>query len=168
MEAATKTYQLELLETVLQQEETLRLEQFDAADAWQLGRVMRELGLQTGADMALHISLLGAVVFHCGLGRPKPNFDHWIARKEKGVMACWKSSLRLKLEALTGGDRLEDHGFDPAEVVFCGGCFPIRVKGLGVVGAVTVSGLTDLQDHQLAVDALAKFMKVNVAALPEE
>ena len=45
MEAAAKTYHTELLEIVLQQEETLRLEQFDAADARQLGRTMRELGL---------------------------------------------------------------------------------------------------------------------------
>ncbi|MDD4081045.1 MAG: heme-binding protein [Eubacteriales bacterium] len=168
MEAVTKTYQMELLEIVMAQEETLRLERFDAADAWQLGLILREKGLETGADLGLHISLLGTQVFHCSLGQPKPNFDHWIARKEKGVLECWKSSLRLKLEALTGGDQLEDHGFTDQEVVFCGGCFPIRLKGLGVVGAVTVSGLNDLQDHQLAVDALAKFMKENVERLPLE
>jgi len=118
--------------------------------------------------MALHISLLGAQIFHCGLGQPKPNFDHWITRKERGTLECWKSSLRLKLEALAGGNHLEDHGFAVSDVVFCGGCFPLRLKTLGVVRAITVSGLSDIQDHQLAVDALAKFMNVMVPKLPME
>ncbi len=166
MENTAKTYHLELLEIVTAQEESLQPDHFDAADAWQLGLILRDLGLEIGADMAVHISLLGAQVFHCGLGHLKPNFDHWIARKQRGTLECWKSSLRLKLEALCGGNQLEDHGFTASEVVFCGGCFPLRLKTLGVVGAITVSGLKDVEDHQLAVDALAKFMNVNVPKLP--
>ena len=157
---------LKLLEIVKKQEEALRLDRFDAEDAWRLGLILRELGLAAGKDLSLRVCLLGAQVFHCGVGQPKPNFDHWIARKEKAVLECWKSSLRLKLEALTGGDQPEDHGFSAAEVVFCGGCFPLRVKSQGVVGAVTVSGLTDLEDHQLAADALAKFLGVKAPGIP--
>ncbi len=168
METAGGARDAELLKIVIQQEEALRPERFDAAEAWQLGLILREMGLETGADLALSISLLGARVFRCGLGRPKPNFDRWIARKERGTLECWKSSLRLKLEAQTGGDQLGDHGLTAQEAVFCGGCFPIHLKSLGVVGAVTVSGLSDLEDHQLAVDALAKWMKVKVAKLPGE
>ena len=168
MERAAKTYHLKLLEIVKEQEESLQLDHFNAADAWQLGLILRELALETGADMSVNISLLGAQVFHCGLGQPKPNFGRWIARKEKGVLECWESSLRLKLEALTGGNQLEDHGFAVSEVVFCGGCFPLRLKTLGIVGTITVSGLSDLQDHQLAVDALAKFLNVQAPRLPLE
>ncbi len=168
MEEANRTYHKKLLDIVTQQEESLRLDHIDAAEAWQLGLVLRDLGLETGADVALRVSLLGAPVFHCGLGQPKPNFSRWIARKEKGTLECWKSSLRLKLEALTGGNQPEDHGFSAPEVVFCGGCFPLRLKNLGVVGAITVSGLSDTQDHQLAVDALAKFLNVKAPKLPPE
>ncbi len=59
-------------------------------------------------------------------------------------------------------------GFSASDVVFCGGCFPLRIKGLGVVGAITVSGLSDVQDHQLAADALAKYLNVQVPKLPAE
>lgn len=168
MEDANKARHLKSLEIVMKQEDSLQPDHFDAQDAWQLGLILRELGLKTGASLGLHISLLGAQVFHCGLGQPKPNFDHWIARKEKGTLECWKSSMRLKLEALSGGDQPEDHGFAAADVVFCGGCFPIRLKKLGVVGAITVSGLKDTVDHQLAVDALAQFMGKEVPRLPAE
>ena len=32
-----------------------------------------------------------------------------------------------------------------------GGSFPIRVLGVGVVAAVTASGLTSMEDHDLVV-----------------
>ncbi len=163
---ASQEHHQRLLDLVKQQEAALQPDHFDAGDAWRLGLILRDLALETGADIAVHISLFGAQVFHCGIGQPKPNFDRWIARKQRGTLECWKSSLRLKLESLTGGDQLADHGFDPADVVFCGGCFPLRLKSLGVVGAVTVSGLSDLQDHQLAVDALAQYMQTAVPKLP--
>ena len=35
-----------------------------------------------------------------------------------------------------------------------GGSFPISLAGTGVIGAVTVSGLPQRDDHQLVVEAL--------------
>ena len=39
-----------------------------------------------------------------------------------------------------------------------GGSFPIRVAGVGIVGAVTVSGLPQAQDHALVVEGLRDFL----------
>jgi len=40
-----------------------------------------------------------------------------------------------------------------------GGGFPIRIVGVeGVVGAVIVSGLSQEDDHQLAVDGINQFL----------
>lgn len=66
----------------------------------------------------------------------------------------------------TEGDQPGDHGFSPPDVVFCGGCCPLRVKTMGVVGAVTLSGLTDLEDHQFSADTLAKYLDVKAPTVP--
>ena len=39
-----------------------------------------------------------------------------------------------------------------------GGAFPIRVRGVGLVGTVTVSGLPQLEDHRLVVTTLERFL----------
>ena len=44
-------------------------------------------------------------------------------------------------------------GLDRAAYAFAGGAFPIRVNG-ALVGTVGVSGLTDVEDHDLVVEAL--------------
>jgi uncharacterized protein (UPF0303 family) len=38
--------------------------------------------------------------------------------------------------------------------VLAGGGFPIRVKGAGMIGCLTISGLHERDDHAVAVDAL--------------
>ena len=38
-----------------------------------------------------------------------------------------------------------------------GGAFPIAVEGAGVIGTVVVSGLPQLEDHALVVEALERF-----------
>jgi uncharacterized protein (UPF0303 family) len=39
-----------------------------------------------------------------------------------------------------------------------GGCFPIRVRGVGIVACATVSGLPQEEDHALVVECLRRFM----------
>ena len=42
-----------------------------------------------------------------------------------------------------------------ADCVLAGGGFPLKLRGVGCVGAVTVSGLPQREDHEMVVAALA-------------
>jgi len=46
------------------------------------------------------------------------------------------------------------YAVSPADYVDAGGSFPIRIEGVGVVGTITVSGLSQEADHRLATEAL--------------
>ncbi len=47
---------------------------------------------------------------------------------------------------------------DAHEFAAHGGAFPIRVRGVGLVGTMTVSGLPQEEDHQLVVSVLEAFL----------
>jgi uncharacterized protein (UPF0303 family) len=40
-----------------------------------------------------------------------------------------------------------------------GGSFPVRFRGVGVVAAVTVSGLTSEEDHDFIVESLTQYVE---------
>jgi uncharacterized protein (UPF0303 family) len=48
-------------------------------------------------------------------------------------------------------------GLDPADYAAHGGAFPVRIRNVGVVAVVTVSGLPQAEDHALVVTALERF-----------
>jgi uncharacterized protein (UPF0303 family) len=57
------------------------------------------------------------------------------------------------------GKRIEEAYLIPeTEYAPHGGCFPVIVKGTGVVGTITVSGLPQEEDHKLVVQALRDYL----------
>jgi uncharacterized protein (UPF0303 family) len=61
--------------------------------------------------------------------------------------------MKLELEQKQS-NLFERYGLPVADYAGHGGSFPLRVTGAGVIGSITVSGLPDRADHQLAVEAL--------------
>ena len=61
-------------------------------------------------------------------------------------------------------------GLIRSEFVLAGGGFPIRVKGVGAVGVIAVSGLPQRQDHEIVVAVLAEHLGLDAKklALPSD
>ena len=144
-----------MLELVQTQEDQLQFDTFTFADGWQLGLAIREQVLAHGGDAAVDVTVGGVQLFRCAVGNPAPNNSRWIRRKQNTVLEQGKSSLRVSLEMAISGRTLEEYGLCASEFALSGGGFPIRVRGLGVIGVATVSGLPQTHDHQMVANAMA-------------
>ena len=139
---------------IKEQELGLEFAAFDEATAWAIGSSIRERAVRETLGLVCEIRLWDRTLFYCSMpGTTGDNID-WVRRKAWVVKRFAKSSYRAMLE--NKGERLyaPGWGFDPADYALAGGAFPIRMKGVGVVGAVTISGLHERLDHGIVVDAL--------------
>ncbi|MET8452028.1 heme-degrading domain-containing protein [Streptomyces sp. NPDC005209] len=147
------------VEELEKQERRLVLTQFTYDDAWALGSLLVELARERQAPVAIDIHRAGQQLFHAALPGSTPDNDAWIARKRRVVERYNASSYLVGARFRAKGTTFEESSrLDPDVYAAHGGSFPIAVLGVGVIGAVTVSGLPQLQDHRLVVEALEQFL----------
>ncbi|MFC9157669.1 heme-degrading domain-containing protein [Streptomyces bauhiniae] len=143
------------------QEQRLVFRTFTHDDAWALGSLLVELGRERQAPIAVDIHRAGQQLFHAALPGSTPDNDAWIARKRRVVERYGSASYLVGSRFRAKGTTFEDSSrLDPDRYAAHGGSFPITVKGVGVIGSVTVSGLPQIEDHRLVVEALERFLKV--------
>ncbi|MET9732959.1 heme-degrading domain-containing protein [Streptomyces sp. NPDC006458] len=149
------------VEELQAQERRLVFPEFTPDDAWRLGSLLVELARERQAPVAIDIHRAGQQLFHAALPGATPDNDAWIARKRRVVERYHASSYLVGARFRAKGTTFEDSSrLDPDEYAAHGGSFPITVEGVGVIGAVTVSGLPQLQDHRMVVEALETFLKI--------
>ncbi|MFJ4715648.1 heme-degrading domain-containing protein [Streptomyces sp. NPDC088785] len=145
--------------TLEEQEARLVLAGFDDDAAWRLGNLLVELARERRAPVAVDITRGGRQLFRAALPGSTPDNDAWIARKRRVVERYQVSSLLVGTRFRAKGTTFEDSSrLDPDTYAAHGGAFPITVRGTGVVGAVVVSGLPQVEDHALVVEALGRFI----------
>jgi uncharacterized protein (UPF0303 family) len=149
------------IEELEAQERRLVFRQFTNDDAWELGSLLVRLARERQAPVAVDIHRAGRQLFHAALAGSTPDNDAWIARKRRVVERYGSASYLVGARFRAKGTTFEESSrLDPDEYAAHGGSFPINVEGVGVIGAVTVSGLPQLQDHRLVVEALEEFLKI--------
>ncbi|WP_369259738.1 heme-degrading domain-containing protein [Streptomyces sp. R35] len=142
-----------------EQERRLTLPHFTYDDAWTLGTRLVEMARDRHAPVAIDIRRGGQQLFHAALPGSTPDNDAWIDRKRRVVERYGCSSLLVGTRFRAKGTTFEESSrLDPDVYAAHGGSFPINVEGVGVIGTVTVSGLPQLQDHRLVVEALEQFL----------
>lgn len=143
------------LRMIAQQERELVFPKFDEADAWQLGQFLREWGQATKAPIAVDVRTFNRPLFFAALPRSVPDNADWIRRKSNVVDRYRRSSYAIGLEMKAKETTLaQRYGLPFQDYAPYGGSFPIVLDKTGVVGAVTVSGLDQREDHMLVVTAI--------------
>ncbi|MEV2228891.1 heme-degrading domain-containing protein [Streptomyces phaeochromogenes] len=141
-----------------EQERRLTLPHFTYDDAWALGTLLVELAREQGAPVAIDIRRAGQQLFHAALPGSTSDNDAWIDRKRRVVERYAASSLLVGTRFRAKNTTFEDSSrLDPDVYAAHGGAFPITVTGAGVIGTVVVSGLPQLEDHAMVVEALNRF-----------
>ena len=143
------------LKELLTQEDELQFHHFNNTTAWELGSFIKAAAEAASASVAIEVYAFEHVIFSYSMpGTSKDNQD-WLRRKRQSVMRFGHSSYyQGQYNAAKNRDFEAIPHLDPKEYCAHGGSFPIRIKNSGVIGAVTVSGLPQETDHQLAIDAL--------------
>lgn len=148
------------IEEVEGQETELLFDRFTNEDALDLGLKLVEAARGRGVSVTVDIERSGQKLFHYAMEGTTPDNDQWIRRKNNVVMRTFKSSFHVGLLLARDGISIVDKYFlDPMEFSAHGGSFPMRIRGMGVVGTIAVSGLPQEEDHMLVVTTIREFLE---------
>jgi len=125
---------------------------FTHADAVAIGA--RAFGLAVERELSCVVRVMRGdqLAFHAATTGTGPDNDAWIERKIRLVRLLQISSLQARLRHDI--DPTDLGWVDPVAHALHGGCIPILMAGGAVVGTITVSGLPDVDDHALALEAV--------------
>jgi uncharacterized protein (UPF0303 family) len=153
------------LDRVSLQERELQLTRMDEQLAWEIGTRLRAMAEERGLSIVVDVRRFGQPLFYTALKGTTPDNVSWVQRKSNVVARFHRSSYGVGLTMKSKNDSLEARGLPISEYASHGGSFPLAVKGAGIVGSVTVSGLPQRADHELVVEALCGLLGKDYASL---
>lgn len=148
-----------LIAEIEDQERRLIFTRFRHEDAWTLGSILVAFGTERRLGITIDITRGEQQLFHAALAGTTANNDDWVARKTRTVRKYGISSFLVGLRHRSSGTPFEKQPWAENTLFAAhGGCFPIAVRDSGVIGTVTVSGLSQAEDHALVVEAIEAFL----------
>lgn len=149
----------DILEQLLQEEGELQFGKFNEETAWRLGCELFEISTREGLPVTIDIMHGEHQLFHASLPGTSADNDEWVKRKVRLVYRFGHSSFYIGQLLKSKGKSIEEMFLIPeSQYAPHGGCFPVIVKGTGMVGAITVSGLPQEEDHKLVVRAIREYL----------
>ncbi|HVF25779.1 MAG TPA: heme-degrading domain-containing protein [Anaerolineales bacterium] len=149
----------DILRELLQEEQDLQFTKFSEATAWQIGCQLVERSARDNLPVTIDITRGDHQLFHASLCGTSPDNDEWVKRKVRLVNRFRHSSFYMGQKLKSKGKRIEEaYLVSESEYAPHGGCFPVIVKGTGMVGTITVSGLSQEEDHKLVVQAIRDYL----------
>jgi uncharacterized protein (UPF0303 family) len=110
---------------------------------------------QDALGVAIDVHLHSMPAFYAALPGSTADNLGWVRRKRGLVLRFFQSSYAIGRKLAAQQTTLEEKfGLSGSDYAAHGGSFPINVAGTGCIGAVTVSGLPQRDDHEMVVRAL--------------
>lgn len=142
-----------------EQEMSLVFDAFGSEAALEIGMLLVQRAKAERLGIAVNVTKGAQVLFHHALEGTSPDNDHWVRRKNNTVYRFHMSSYRFGQSLKNEGTTMQQRfGVSDAEFCESGGAVPVRVRDVGVVGTVTVSGLAEEDDHELVVWAMREHL----------
>jgi len=149
----------DILMQLLQEEQELQFTKFNEITAWQIGSQLVERSASNNLPVTIDITRGDHQLFPASLHGTSPDNDEWVKRKVRLVYRFQHSSFYMGQLLKSKGRRLEEAYLLPeSEYAPHGGCFPIILKDTGMIGTITVSGLSQEEDHKLVVQAIRDYL----------
>ena len=149
-----------MLAALAREEEELQFTAFSNDDALTLGLKLVERAHAMGKAITVDITRNGHQLFHHAMAGTSPDNGHWVRRKNNVVQRYGRSSWHVGTQYRSKGKSFEtDSGVNPADFAAHGGAFPLALRGTGVIGTVTVSGLPQQEDHALVTSVLRAYLE---------
>ncbi len=151
----------ELLEKLLLQEKTLQFGEFSHDTAFQIAEKIYRRAREELWAVTVDISRFGQQLVHFSMPGTARDNDEWIRRKCRVVERFSHSSYYMGVYYQSIGKTIESESFlDSREYIPFGGAFPIIIRNTGVIGTITVSGLSQERDHGAVIDALSEVLNI--------
>ena len=133
----------------------IEVEKFSNRIGLEMGMAVHNLAKARNQNVAIKVDRLNYNIFTYvddGLHADKHN---WLRRKANVAKIFEESSLGAKDDFNRLNITLEEtFALEKSEYLARGGAIPIFVKNAGMVAIITVSGLHDVEDHKIIIDAL--------------
>jgi uncharacterized protein (UPF0303 family) len=149
-----------ILEELLLQEEKFQFASFNEDTAWEVGCWLVAYAKENDLPITIDIRRGEQQLFHASRPGTCADNDEWVKRKVRLVNRYGHSSFYLGQMLKQAGKSIEEMFLLPeSDYAPHGGCFPIIVRGTGMVGTITVSGLPQEEDHKTVIQALKHFVE---------
>jgi uncharacterized protein (UPF0303 family) len=144
----------QLYAMIEEQENLLQFSEFTGETALKIGLMLVEKAKRNGKAIVIDIERHNQKLFHYAFDGTSPDNDFWIAGKNSLVNRFNHSSLymakKIREKNSPAGHELG--------VYIAGGAFPIIIKDVGVIGTITVSGLSEEEDHGYVAEVLKEYL----------
>lgn len=150
----------EVMKGLLKLEDELQFSKFTSEDALNLGLTFIKIAkeLKQGG-IGIKIERNRQVLFTHLMDGTMVENAYWYDRKKNVVDRYNHSSLFVEeMYKDMGTTFAESSLLDPEMFQAVGGSFPLIIKNVGVVGSITVCGLTGELDHQICIDGIREFL----------